>query len=474
MESESKTQDPRLEWIESRVANAFQHIKPDKFRKAWQDPDAAERVDDFVNNGDARLLVVYSDSIIVQTEFPRKVPRGKLLYFIKSQPVVMPKENPGSVVAFADMSGDSLEHLERLMSDVYMPLLSNPANQRGWGEVTAKELLDRLHGFLANVSITVGQTRGETRLPLPSVDVETASLGASTTVTGATAGAAASTGVQTPLTGLDDKDRLHLLEGAVITWTKQIKSVLKLDPETVLKSGTHPPPLVEVEFWKAKANNLNAIFDQLQSERIRRVLHFLDAARSTYCTPFAKLCKEVFAARLEANDNVKYLRTLEPWFARLANDSDFENLSKLFKPIMHILLLIWKNSKYYNTPARLVVVIREICNAVIAQAFSYVNGKMIFDLLDEEEEKEALRKLQTTLRICGAFKKAYAEYKATANAECPDNPWRIQNNALFLRLDSFIERCYDVLEMTDTIVKFTKLQRIEVGGTKGKTLTATV
>lgn len=32
-----------------------------------------------------------------------------------------------------------------------------------------------------------------------------------------------------------------------------------------------------------QAANLNAIYDQLQSERVRRVLHFLDASKSTYC-----------------------------------------------------------------------------------------------------------------------------------------------------------------------------------------------
>lgn len=32
-----------------------------------------------------------------------------------------------------------------------------------------------------------------------------------------------------------DLYRLHLLEGAVVTWTKQIRHVLKQDPETLLK-----------------------------------------------------------------------------------------------------------------------------------------------------------------------------------------------------------------------------------------------
>ena len=45
---------------------------------------------------------------------------------------------------------------------------------------------------------------------------------------------------------------------------------------------------------------------------------------------------------------------------------------------------------------------------------------------------------------------------------------------LFSRLDAFLERCHDVLDFAQTVVQFTKLGRIEVGGTKGKALTASV
>lgn len=76
--------------------------------------------------------------------------------------------------------------------------------------------------------------------------------------------------------------------------------------------------------------------------------------------------------------------------------------------------------------------------------------------------------------MCGAFKSVYFEYKARANDECPSKPWRIQNNALFMRLDSFLERCHDILDLTQTIVQFSKLARIDIGGTKGKTLTTSV
>ena len=57
----------------------------------------------------------------------------------------------------------------------------------------------------------------------------------------------------------------QVLESAVVMWTKQIKGILKQDPETALKEG-HPGPEVELEFWRAKAENLNSLHVQVKLE----------------------------------------------------------------------------------------------------------------------------------------------------------------------------------------------------------------
>jgi dynein heavy chain len=95
-------------------------------------------------------------------------------------------------------------------------------------------------------------------------------------------------------------------------------------------------------------------------------------------------------------------------------------------------------------------------------------------MIESEEANQAVLMLKTTLHVCGTFKSTYFDYKTTANAECPANPWKIPANALFMRLDNFLERCHDILDLTQTIVQFNKLATIEVGGTKGKTLTASI
>ena len=62
---------------------------------------------------------------------------------------------------------------------------------------------------------------------------------------------------------------------------------------------------------------------------------------------------------------------------------------------MHLILLVWKGSAYYNTPGRLVVLIRELCNTLIRQAQKYINGSRVFEMIEQEEVRQ--RQFQTIL-----------------------------------------------------------------------------
>src|SRR3546814_17360192 len=78
---------------------------------------------------------------------------------------------------------------------------------------------------------------------------------------------------------------------------------------------------------------------------------------------------------------------------------------------MHLLLLVWKTSGYYNTSQRLVVCIRELCNSILRQAKAYLDGEMIFELVEQNRLKDIIDMLQHTLRVIGSFKTVYFDYK---------------------------------------------------------------
>ena len=92
--------------------------------------------------------------------------------------------------------------------------------------------------------------------------------------------------------------------------------------------------------------------------------------------------------------------TLAKGIEKLTSDSlEFETMDKMFDGILHTILLVWRYSKYYNTPTRLAVLIREICNTIIAQAQRFVSGPQIFAAIQNDETADAVQKIDKTLSV---------------------------------------------------------------------------
>jgi dynein heavy chain, axonemal len=442
-----------------QVVQAFRSIPVDKLRDYWKGEEVGRIILDFLENPETQALFFREGKGLIEVyDGPLPTGKGSLFYIVKLNKVQISEKRIASEIVYGDITVNALEHMSSLAQRVFQPFVGSKSNNTAWSDTVIKEVREQFDSFVSNVQITQGHVQGFTCLPLPH----------------AATFAEAMSRKDIDMEDTEQFRNIHVLEGALIIWTKQIKNVLKQDPEFLFQSSANPGPMAEVLFWRSKAKHLNSIFDQLQSKRIRRILKVLDQSKSTYNAPFAKLCKEVFHARAEANNIIKYLKPLIPWFEGLENEADFENLVNHFAPIIHLVLLVWKSTPYYNSPSRLVILMRELCNSLIRQASMFFNGDSIFELVDAGETATAVKTLRTVLRVCGKFKTVYFEYKLRASVECPNNPWSVQNNAVFVRLDTFLERCHDILDFAQTIIMFTKLAKIEVGGTKGKTLTTSI
>ena len=62
---------------------------------------------------------------------------------------------------------------------------------------------------------------------------------------------------------LVDRGLLHAVESVIIDWAHQIQTVLKRDSSQPLLEGLNPVPFTELNFWKARAINLECIFEQV-------------------------------------------------------------------------------------------------------------------------------------------------------------------------------------------------------------------
>ncbi len=108
--------------------------------------------------------------------------------------------------------------MHSVCNEVLGPVMQNPDNQQGWTDLVTKDLMERFNNFVAQTYVLIGLSKGRTLLPLPNKKIIHS---------------------EGP-----EKDKAHIFEGCIMTWTKQIKSVLKLEPEQALKDGKNPGPKV--------------------------------------------------------------------------------------------------------------------------------------------------------------------------------------------------------------------------------------
>lgn len=75
----------------------------------------------------------------------------------------------------------------------------------------------------------------------------------------------------------------------MIHWTRQIKEVVASQDqqETADSSG----PLEEIEFWRARCEDLSGLTRQLEQPGVLRVTAIIERAKSSYLTPFLKLSR---------------------------------------------------------------------------------------------------------------------------------------------------------------------------------------
>ena len=91
-------------------------------------------------------------------EFPTAVQLKKksLVVHRASANAEITAANYQDMMLFMEFSKNAVWNLHILSHSVYLTVLSNQANQRGWSDLISKDLMDKFHVYLANLHVTSG------------------------------------------------------------------------------------------------------------------------------------------------------------------------------------------------------------------------------------------------------------------------------------------------------------------------------
>uniref|UniRef100_A0A3B5A740 Dynein axonemal heavy chain 11 n=1 Tax=Stegastes partitus TaxID=144197 RepID=A0A3B5A740_9TELE len=326
-----------------------------------------------------------------------------------------------------------------LCVQVLVCVLSNGLNHDNWPRVVSDDIHRHLERLRNKVVTLRGRAEGRTLLPLPT---------------------------GWPL----DRGLLYSIETLIVQWSGQIWNVLKKDSGMVLLQGDHPGPNVELQFWTTQRENLLGIQSQIQSSKVEQIMEILRRVKSSYYSAFKDVCVKVNDAVLEAEDIDLHLRPLRRQISNLEERS-FPQVDTLLPPLYHTLCLIWSHSQYYCTPQRMVVLLQEFCNLI---AFAYLIPEELFKM----ELEEGMERVQISISVLRAFKQLFHThrkkipqyYRHSQNIKL----WDFPATLVFKRSDCIVERLLMIEELFATALDFLKLEKIELGGSRGKILSEMV
>ncbi|CAK8695850.1 unnamed protein product [Clavelina lepadiformis] len=319
-----------------------------------------------------------------------------------------------------------------------------------WPAVVSDDVLRHVHKLKSNVYVVAGHVKGKTLLPLPvgSEKVDDAQ-------------------------SEEKRALLHAIETVVIEWSHQIRDVLKQESAQPLLEGLHPGPAVEIDFWNAKCANLECINNQLHQPKVQKMAKILELSHSSYYPALCDIFSQVIRALREAQDIQIHLRPFRTFLEEFEQIDFSEAIPKL-APLMHIVCMIWSMSKHYNTPVRIIVLLREMCNFLIDMTCNYLSPE---DILKGELD-ESVERVKIALKVLHAFRATFDHHKSIIDTFFEDKSkvkrWNFCPDLVFSRMDRFIARLDILMEFFIRSEEFMKLEKIEFGGVKGRVLSQLV
>ncbi|XP_067860408.1 dynein axonemal heavy chain 9-like [Heptranchias perlo] len=454
---EDTSSDKRWDFLQDYVLKAMK-LKADRWHKCTGTEEHRLVIQDFLEKTDQMVLVVSlspAGHLVPTLEFPN-LSKNKAVFFVKRHKDQLTAESMKTNLVFGDLAYCPLEQFSALVDEVVVPVLTNSRNQNSWPQVVSQDVMRHVHSLKSNVFVVVGQVKGKTLLPLP-VGAERAADAYKLEKNG----------------DILDKGIVHAVESVIIDWSHQISEVLKRDSSEPLLEGCNPNPNVELEFWKSRCTNLECIYDQLRSRKVQKMVELLERMESSYFPVFKTMFSDVVAALTEARDVNLHLKPLQRHFEDIEN-VEFNELKPPISCLMHLVCLIWTRSKYYNTPARIIVLLQESCNLLIQQAHAYLNPE---DILKGEVE-ESLSKVRGALDILRLFKQIFEEKRGNLQRYYKEGEsvkeWDFNALLVFARMNCYLNRLEQIEDFLVTAQDIFKLEKIEFGGIRGKALSQQV
>ncbi|KAL9894878.1 dynein beta chain, ciliary [Glossina fuscipes] len=461
-EKKKEKVDERPEFFWNYITKTMR-LKQEKWTKCMTSNDFREIINTFVNDAYQERLIFTLNAaavLVPSFNFPEK-PTSKVVYFIRNDvPSNLTLQNMSSALMIGDILPNVLENLSVICDDVIFPLLNNPVNQNGWTSVIVNDMKTESQDLRNGIAQMKGLVINRTILPLPICIDEVME--------------------SAPAIAKGDLGKVnhlmkHALEFMVVKWLDSVEDLVHVKAkDKIFSKDEFPRPEHLVGFWETRLENLENLADQLGDKRIKTIGFVLERIRSVFESSYRRIVELVLEALAEARDITKYLTPLRKVIDKFETADMDENRANI-RPLLLTVGLVWGHSKYFHTLDNMVLLFQLLHNTLIECAMRTIEPDAIF----QGDVDEAYKKITTNINHLEYYRSTYKDTRGSlkkfkVGTEFNSQDWTWHPSEIFDRFDKFIARLETLGELFETGRDFLKLEKVTVGGLKGRQITMAI
>uniref|UniRef100_A0A4W6GCG3 Dynein axonemal heavy chain 10 n=1 Tax=Lates calcarifer TaxID=8187 RepID=A0A4W6GCG3_LATCA len=242
---------------------------------------------------------------------------------------------------------------------------------------------------------------------------------------------------------LSNPEMVEKLEQCVMNWQTQITIVIE---EQQNKKPMAPGPMAEIAFWQERASILSALSEQLKQPVIKKILEVMTKADAGIVQTLEGTVAELIKYRVESEDNIRFLGTLERHFTVSSN---FGLILETVPELMSSLQIVWMISSHYNTNERMVPLMERIAWQLCERVFQVIDVHTLF-----KYREVAKSKVHDSKQVLDQWKLSYFEVRAEIEESARHPRWEFDRKRLFERTDYMASVCQDLYNVLQILEEF--------------------
>ncbi|XP_052739543.1 dynein axonemal heavy chain 2 [Bicyclus anynana] len=403
---------------------------------------AVQGIENWITEPKDLILCIYfeGDKLRAASDIPLS-PVYDLTYFLRQPDFVFKAETFHDDIVFGTFVDSVESNMIQVLELMYAPYFFAINT---WPDSVKSEFCSQLHTFLAKLTDMYYKMLGLTVLYIPREGQHLSFEKASS-----------------------DRELVKRLEGVVVYWTHQIKSCIE-DQASVASQKELLCPSDEYDFWVYRHENLNALVYQLKNPAVKHITKILVTTHSTFIHQFQSLCDEILFKIEEATSNIEYLQIIKQPCAVLECVVDPDEICKHVPNIINLFRFIWMESPHYNSETRITNLFKDLSNQIIILCMNFIK----LDDLFNGQTKKAMGEFSKCIDCCKQYREIY-DLMLEAHTDRNPGTWNLDTGSIFNYIDSFVQRCFDMLDVCNCMIIFGRIDELEViskpmfGGARG-------